>query len=529
MPFWRRSRAANDGGRAGAEAHSPLAEIDRSTPHTYRFWLSDAEDRARAVAALTHRERIPLTFDVVDEPDGRVRVDVAASGNGRAQSVMSVLYGMRKADVKVDGFEATDLVDDLTEPDLVTLVRARQQAPQPHDIDARLERLAGLRSLEACLTRYAPVPIDGRPYAGAVHAIAFNTPGSEDRVVRVAADVAARMRPNDPGYDASGLLSAAQHRGDLCAIAGMPFNPPEDVLLTLVAQPGQIGRTSVVLLGLLSRPLSPAAVTTLCRMAGLDADSHAEEALMALRSAPPTPEVREAAEAAMSSPSNEMRWRGLWLLANHWGTDARPAWKAGLESRSVAVRDVAEQLLATHGGAEDIEDAALRLAKIIRAKRGVTYSPPRGSELIDFLVRYRDVPRAEAALAELAARWDRFPDPDLATWIREHHPWIETPGLGGGAGDVVALDEIDVGPETPIIPEAPDIARIEEGFGLQWDESSAHSDARDRLEIILEADPVVEILESDREWMAVEVDHPDPERYLREAWDRAIAEAEAEA
>jgi hypothetical protein len=518
VPFWRRRKEGVAG--AAATEHPGLAAIDASTPHTYRFWLADPGDRSSAIETMSQRERIPLTFELVDEPDGRVRIEVAAAGNGRGQSIMSVFYALQRAGVGVDGYEATDVVDDLSESDLEALVASRQRTPEPGDLDAQVSRLAGMRLLDACLTHHLPVPIDGRPFGWAVMSIALNTPGCEDRLVRVAAAVAARPRAKDDiGYEGGSLLGAAQHRGDLCARTGMPFDVPEDVLLTLVDDRWVIGRKAVELLGLSTRPLSAGTVTKLCQLSRLDADQHAEEALWALRSAPPTPEVRAAVEAAMSSTSSEMRWRGLWLLAHHWGTGARPAWRVALESRSFAVRDVAEQLLARHGDAEDVDDAALRLAKIIRAKPGMSYSPPRGSELIDFLARHRDVPRAQVAFADLVARWDRFPDPDLGTWIRRHHPWIPE----GVDGDPAA--ELDVEPDEPEVTDPPTIERGDGSIILSFSESSAHAPARDLLDDLLEVEPGFEVLAEDREWLEIRVDDADPVGRVRALWERAVAEA----
>ena len=183
MRFWRTgTKSSPPAGDRSARAR--LEAIDESTPHRYRFRLAEADDRDAAVAVLRDPRRVPLTFEVADEQDGRVRFDVAAAGNGRPQSIISVLYSLQRADVAVDGFDALDVIEDLDEADLVKVVETWRKVANNGPTRSRIERLGGSRLLEMSLGRYLESPKTQRPYGFAVQEIAFNTPGCENRLDR---------------------------------------------------------------------------------------------------------------------------------------------------------------------------------------------------------------------------------------------------------------------------------------------------------------------------------------------------------
>jgi hypothetical protein len=313
------------------------------------------------------------------------------------------------------------------------------------------------------------------------------------------------------------LLSSAAERASLSAYAGVDAAYPEDALLSMVDLPGSVGGKAVAMLGSLPAPLSQAVAAALIAIAALDEEDR--RALVALRQATPTPELRTVVERALEAKSNEVRADALWLFARHWGTEARPAWREFLASKSTTLRDAAEIVLAEHGTEEDLEDAALRVAKIIRAKAGMTFSPPRASDLIGFLAKHRDQPVARAAFADLAARWDRFPDPGLRDWIRTHHPWIETSSTGSPPA------ELDIAPEVPGEPDPPRVERTDDGFEVSFDELSAHSAARERMEELADEHPSVVVVEADREWMVLRIDADDPEGLIDALWAEAVADA----
>jgi hypothetical protein len=520
MRFWRKGAESGDpaGGRS---ARARLEAIDESTPHRYRFWLAQAGDRDAAVTVLGDPRRIPLTFEVVDEADGRVRFEVAAAGNGRGQSIISVLYSLQLADVAVHGFAALDVIEDLDAADLVRIVETWRKVANNGPTRSRIERLGGPRLLEMALERYLVSPTTQRPYGFAVQEIAFNTPGCEDRLLMAAAELVARPRGRgETVYDAESLLASALSRSGLSAYVGVPIVYPETALLAMVDEPSGVGTKALGMLGSLPAPLSEATVAALCRIAALDEDRHAAEALRSLRSAPPSAAVRAVTEGALTAPSNEIRATALWLLAYHWGTEARPVWREFLASKSTTLRDAAEGAIAEHGTEEDLPEAALRVAKIIRAKPGMTYSPPRASDLIDYMARYREHPVAGAAFADLAGRWDRFPDPGLRDWIREHHPWIEGAGQDGPPVD------LDIDPEVPGEPDPPKVTRTDERVEVVFeDDASAHSAARERFEVLAEAHASVEVVASDREWLDLRIEDDAPEQLIETLWAQAVAEA----
>lgn len=519
MRFWKRRSEPANGANDGS-ARARLEAIDESTPHRYRLWLAHAGDREPAVAVLRDPRRIPLTFEVSDEPDGRVRFDVAAAGFDRDQSTISVLYSLKRADIGVRGFEALDVIEDLDEADLVKVVEQWREVSNHGPTRSQIERLGGSRLLEMCLERYMASPRMQLPYRVAVQEIAFNTPGCEERLIRAAAEIAVRpAAKGDIGIHADTLLSSAASRATLSEYAGIDVHYPEDALLSMVDRPWLVGRMATAMLGSLPPPLSAPVTATLLRIADLDEEERSAAALFALRQATPTPELRAVVDRALVANSNDLQANGLWLLAHHWGTEARPVWREFLASKSMTLRDAAEGVIAEHGTEEDLEDAALRVAKIIRAKPGMTYSPPRASDLIGFLAKYREEPVARAAFDDLAARWDRFPDPGLRDWILERHPWIEA----SGSGDPPV--ELDVEPEMPGEPTPPAVERTDDGFLLRFDDMSAHSAARERLEELAEEHPSVDVVDSDREWIDLRIDAPDADALIAALWAQAVAEA----
>ena len=66
--------------------------------------------------------------------------------------------------------------------------------------------------------------------------------------------------------------------------------------------------------------------------------------------------------------------------------------------------------ISTYGDADDVPLAAEHLGKIIRRKSSISWEPPRGNEIITLLVRHRDLPEAQAALADLTKCWPKLPE-----------------------------------------------------------------------------------------------------------------------
>jgi hypothetical protein len=514
--FWRRS-PRTDGRQGDAGAGSKLASIDESTPHHYSFWLAHATDRAAAMDLVGENRHIPRTYAVVGEPDGRVRFDMAVSGNGRGQSIISVLYSLERAGIGVAGFEATDVIDDATDADLATLVEAFAKTGNNGPTRSRMARLGGTRLLELFLERHLAAPATDHEWSAIIGDIAFNTPGSEGRLVRAAEELDRKPRgPGDTDYNVYSLLVSAENRARLADLGGLPIDLPEDVLIPLAERSASLGRVAVELIGLQSAPLSDDATKALGRLAQRG-DERAAEALQALRKATPSPDVRATVDRALGAPSADVRAYALTILAHHWGTEARPTWREFLTSKSTTCRMTAESVLGDYGTEEDLDDAASTLGRIIRAKQTMSYSPPRGSELIELLVRFRDRPIAEAGLDDLSARWDRLAD-ELRTWLVERHPWLDP------ARRTDRPVEQSIEPETPTEPAMPTIERIDDGFNVTFDDEAAWSDARERFEAAVAAHPSIDILEADREWMTLRVGVTGPEELIRTLWLASVAD-----
>ena len=257
----------------------------------------------------------------------------------------------------------------------------------------------------------------------------------------------------------------------------------------------------------------PIVTDALCDLAERGGEA-AHAALGALRNAAPTPRVREASDAALASDDANTRAAGLVLLARHWTDDARPVWRRFLVSTSAPLRQTAENVIGDYGTEEDLPDAAAHLAKLIRARQGISQSPPRGSSIVNLLIRHRAHPVARVALDDLTARWSRLSD-DMRTWLAEEHAWLVP--MAGAADD----EQSDVMPEELLTWPPPSIERDGSSLMLVFDEGGAHHPVRGRFEELAERHPSVEVLDGDREWLSVVIATADPEALVRELWSAA--------
>ena len=182
----------------------------------------------------------------------------------------------------------------------------------------------------------------------------------------------------------------------------------------------------------------------------------------------------------------------------------------------------AEDVIGAYGDADDVPLAAEHLGKIIRRKSSISWEPPRGNEIITLLVRHRDLPEAQAALADLTKRWPKLPE-ELQAWLRKHHPDL-VPAEGEAALGPAASAENEA-PETPepaLEWPVPEIKRQGKELYLGfWDTDMF--DIRDRFEDLLEAHPAVTMVDGDREWTTARFDVSDPDALVAELWARAQA------
>ena len=165
---------------------------------------------------------------------------------------------------------------------------------------------------------------------------------------------------------------------------------------------------------------------------------------------------------------------------------ARPYWQAGLASCSAPRRMAAEDTIGEYGDEDaDVPLAAEHLGKIIRRKSTIEWQPPRGSEIIGLLVRHRELPEAQAALADLTKRWVRLPD-ELQRWLKEHHPDLVPASEEAGAQADKPVDDGDV--EPPLTWPLPEIKRDGNEFYVGfWDTDMF--EIRERFEGLLDGVP----------------------------------------
>ena len=208
---------------------------------------------------------------------------------------------------------------------------------------------------------------------------------------------------------AARLTGAVVGRGELAELVNDSFDPPVDLVLQLAQRRARVAEQAFRIAETLPAPLSDELTTALCVAARRGSISDTA-AVRALRKARPTAEVREALAAALESSDADVRGLALDSLGELFGVGARPYWQAWLASSSAPQRMAAEDVIGAYGDADDVPLAAEHLGKIIRRKSSISWQPPRGNEIITLLVRHRDLPEAQAALADLTKRWPKLPE-----------------------------------------------------------------------------------------------------------------------
>ena len=507
MPIW-------PFGKPRRKAEAPLPpELERITEETgQRFVIQLANPAQLDAAREALTTRLGAELEVIATADDRLQVE-SSFGAGSAP-VMRPLHVLDRAGISVGDLELLDLVTEIDEAALQRLVEAWGEFANrgPHRL--RLVRLAGMDILERCLDHLRRAGDSGHgrksSWSFAVTCVTMNTPGAEGRVIAEAA----RTRDR---HVAENLVGAAEGRIRLAALAGLPVDAPAPEVAELVGRSGYLGERACRLAAILPAPL-PVLVTDALLVAAGQKGERAVEALGALRRAAPEPAVRAAVERALTSEDANLRASGLDLLAQHWGDEAaRPTWKEFLASKSAPMRWTAEAVIGLHGTRDDLADAAAHLAKLARARGGMSMSPPRGNEIVDLLVRYRDDPIARAGLDDLSARWDRLPE-DLRSWLAEHHPELDPARRDDQPAEAASpLDEIEEELSWP----PPTIQRHGKDLRLEFDEVGAHQPVRERFEELAVAHPAIEVLEGDREWLSVRVTGPDAETLIYELWEAA--------
>jgi hypothetical protein len=500
-----------------APAEPPPGRLDwitADTPYRFRTWLADRSQRDAVPAILERRFGREVSVTVVDEPDGRVRLDLVSpfqQGGAYAQT----LGVLRTAGVRIQGLERLDLVDDVDDDELGRLVAAYDAKGYDESLRRRVAALTGESILRRALEARRHVKRHSE-WNAVMAAAAQSTPGVDDLLLEAA------VSEPDPSRG-SVLVGQVAARGRMAELVSEPFEPSAQAVLTLARRPEPVAGAAFRLAAVLPRPLPAELTAVLCRAARGRGET-VDPAVRALRRAEPTSEVRAALEVALESTDADVTDAALLALGHLFGTGARPYWQAWLASTSAPRRMSAEEAIGTFGDAEDVPLAAEHLRKIIRRRSSISWQPPRGNEIITLLVRHRDLPEAAAALEDLMGRWQKLPE-ELQRWFRRDHPDLAPPEGSAAPGDEStpppAPGEDDEAPvEPPLEWPVPSIEREGTEFRLGfWDTDL--NDIRDRFEDLAAAHPAIAIIDGDREWGTYRIDDADPESLIAALWAQA--------
>lgn len=486
--------------------------ITGDTPHRFRTWLAEAEQREAALDILDRRLGKELSVAAVEEPDERIRLDVVSTFKQGGAAYVRPLNVLRAEGVRVQGFDRLDLVADIEPGELDRLVAAYEARPYDETVRRRVEAVTG----EPILRR----AIDARPrvkrapgWQAVLANAAHTTAGVEPLLLRTAVD------EPDPSIAAL-LVGLVAARGTMAELVSSPFEPSAEAVLTLARRRGQVAEAAFKVAARMPSPLPQELTAVLCdatRRGGLSAT----DTVIALRKAAPTPEVRAALEAALDSTITDVSDLAMGTLGILLGTGARQYWQAWLASSSAPRRMAAEDAIGAFGDAEDVPLAAEHLHKIIRRKSSISWEPPRGSEIIQLLVRHRELPEAGDALEDLAKRWPKLPD-ELQRWLRTYHLDLVPGEARAPAADSIA--EPDEPAEPPLEWPLPSIERKGSEFHIGfWDTDL--TDIRDRFDDLAAAHLAITILDGDREWATYRIDADDPEALVAELWAQAQADS----
>lgn len=476
--------------------------ITRSTPYRFRTWLAEPAQRDDVPGVLSLLIARELTIELVDEPDGRLRLDMVSTFEGWA-AVTRALWTLHRGGVRVLGLERLDIYDDVSPAEIDRLVDDLETNSFKTAAGRRKDALTGEATLRYAIKTSRSQPTV-RGWLSIAASAAHNTSGIDALLLDTAA--------SEPNADMARTLAAAVARhAEMADLISEPFSPPAALVTAVAQRRDEAAGAGYQIAIALPAPLDADLTAVLCEAARRRGPS-AIDAVRALRNAAPSDEVRAALEKALESTDVDVRSLAIDSLGSVFGTGARSYWEAWLGSSSAPQRMAAEEVLGAYGDSADIPLAAVHLGKIIRRKSSIEWEPPRGNEIIDLLVRYRELPEAKAALADLTKRWPKLPE-ELQRWLREHHPDLVPVS---GAPDAETDDDE---PEAPLTWPLPEIKPKGDGFYIAFWDTNTH-DVRDRFEDLLIAHPDVTLIDGDREWTTAKIDVPDPESLIAELWAR---------
>ena len=261
--------------------------ITEDTPYRFRTWLEDPARRDDVIAILDRRLSAELTTTVIDEPDGRVRLDIVSTFKGGA-AILRPLYQLLHQGVRVRGFEDLDRVEDISRAELDRLADDWQARAGHRAVGRRIEALAG----EGILRLALEANPGGERLNGwdmIVISVGRHTPGSEALLLEKAVaekDVSRAAR----------LTGAAGGRGELAELVDESFEPPVELVLQLARRPARVAEQAFRIAEALPAPLSDELTTALCVAARRGSISDTA-AVRALRKARPTAEVQGSARS----------------------------------------------------------------------------------------------------------------------------------------------------------------------------------------------------------------------------------------
>ena len=180
------------------------------------------------IAILDRRLGGELTATLIDEPDGRVRLDFVSTFKGGA-AILRPLYQLRHQGVHVRDLEILDSVDDISSDELHRLAGAWQARAGHRAVGRRIEALAGEGTLRLAL--------EANPGGDRLNGwdmiviwIGRHTPGTEALILGKAVaekDVSRAAR----------LTGAVVGRGELAELVNESFDPPVELVLQLARPP----------------------------------------------------------------------------------------------------------------------------------------------------------------------------------------------------------------------------------------------------------------------------------------------------
>ena len=346
--------------QAASAAPGRLDWITDQTPYQFRTWLANASQRDDVTGILDGLIRRELTVDFVDEPDGRVRLDMVSTFAGWA-AVTRPIWTLRRGGVRVRGLERLDMYDDVSPDELDRLA---------HDLETRSYDTAARRRRDAlageAIVRYAIEAQRRHPkvrgWRSIVNAAGQHTTGIDGLLLHAAVE----ERDPDVAVAYAGAVAA---RGEMAELVSEPFDPPKELVLAVARRRDRAAEAAYQLAASLPAPLDDDLTAVLCAaVSHRRRDEIGTDAIRALRNARPTDEVRAVLETALQSTDADIPGIALGTLGDVFGVGARPYWQAWLESPSWPRRMAAEDVMGEFGDAEDVPVAAEHLGKIIRRK-----------------------------------------------------------------------------------------------------------------------------------------------------------------